>query len=337
MPPTLRDVAAAAGVSIRTVSNVVNGYAAVSDELRTRVQATLDELGYRPNLLARSLRQGRSNLVALVLPQLDNPYFAELTRAIVEEGNARGLTVMIDQTDGDAERERDLVLRADHSALFDGLIVSPLGLTDKQLSEIPDSLAVVFLGEDSHPKFDHVLVDNEAAARQATEHLISQGRRRICAVGIDPAAPTATALTRLNGYRAALEAARLRFDPALVIPVPHFTRAEGAAAMHAAWRLPERPDALFCFNDLLALGALRAAHDLGIALPDQLAVVGFDGTDESRYSSPTLTTISPDKHWIATAALDRLTQRIMGDTPGPVRVLAPWQLLVRESSARPTR
>jgi DNA-binding LacI/PurR family transcriptional regulator len=334
VPTTLRDVAAAAGVSIRTVSNVVNGYAAVSDEKRQRVQAALDELGYRPNLVARSLKQGRSNLVALVLPELDNPYFAELTRAIVEEGNARGLTVMIDQTDGDPERERDLVLRANRSALFDGLIVSPLGLTDEQLREIPASHAVVFLGEDNHPKFDHVLIDNEAAARAATEHLIEQGCRRICAVGVDPESSKSTALTRLAGYRAALEAAGIEYNPALVVRVPQFKRREGAAALHAVWQSDERPDGMFCFSDLLAVGALRTARELGIDVPDQLAIAGFDDIDEGQYSSPPLTTVSPNKRWIARTALDHLTSRISGTPNDPAKVLAPWRLIVRESSLR---
>ncbi|NEE04636.1 LacI family DNA-binding transcriptional regulator [Phytoactinopolyspora halotolerans] len=334
MPPTLRDVAAAAGVSIRTVSNVVNGYAAVSDELRTRVQTALDELGYRPNLLARSLKQGRSNLIALVLPELDNPYFAELTRAIVEDGTARGFTVMIDQTSGDPERERDLVLRADRSALFDGLIVSPLGLTDEQLREIPASHAVVFLGEDDHPKFDHVRIDNHAAAQAATAHLIAQGCRRICAVGVHPSISRGTTTTRLEGYRAALAAAGIPFDPALVLPTARFTRDEGAAAMHAAWKLSEPPDGLFCFSDLLALGALRAAHDLGVRVPEELAIVGFDDIEDGRYSMPSLSTVSPDKRWIAQTALDKLTERIDSGQTDAATVIAPWDLQVRESSQR---
>ncbi|WP_129664124.1 LacI family DNA-binding transcriptional regulator [Phytoactinopolyspora endophytica] len=335
MPPTLRDVAAAAGVSIRTVSNVVNGYAAVSEELRVRVQAALDELGYRPNLLARSLKQGRSNLVALVLPELDNPYFAELTRAMVEEGTRRGFTVMIDQTNGDPERERDLVLRADRTALFDGLIVSPLGLSDEQFHEIPTSHAVVFLGEDDHPKFDHVRIDNSAAAQAATAHLIGQGCRRVAALGVHPTVSHSTAVTRLDGYRAALAEAGMPFDPDLVIPADRFTRDEGAAAMHAAWKLDDPPDGLFCFSDLLALGALRTAHELGIAVPGQLAIIGFDDIDDGRFSTPTLSTISPDKRWIATAALDSLTQRIAGEATEPSTIIAPWELLVRESSQRP--
>ena len=127
----LRDVAELAGVSIRTVSNVVNGYAPVSDATRRRVEAAVEQIGYRPNVLARNLRRGRSGLLALVVPELDVPYFAELARAVISQARGQGFTVVVDQTDGEPERERELVLSGSRAALFDGVILSPVALSQK--------------------------------------------------------------------------------------------------------------------------------------------------------------------------------------------------------------
>src|SRR5436189_2688565 len=187
MAPTLREVAARAGVSIRTASNVVNEFARVAPETRARVQRVLDELGYSPNAAARTLRRGRSGLIALVLPELDIPYFAELTRAVIAEAARHRYTVVIDQTDGDRLRERELIMRGSRAALFDGLIFSPLGLGGSDLRDRTSTAPVVLLGErivDSG--LDHVMIDNVAASRAATRHLLELGRRRIAVIGDQP-------------------------------------------------------------------------------------------------------------------------------------------------------
>src|SRR6185312_4564234 len=136
-----------AGVSVRTVSNVVNNYVYVAEETRTRVQAAIDELGYRPNLLARNLKLGRSGIIGLVVPELDVPYFAELARLVVQEARAAGYTVLIDQTDGDERRELELVTEDPRGVSFDGMIVSPLSLTAEQFEARRTTAPVLLLGE----------------------------------------------------------------------------------------------------------------------------------------------------------------------------------------------
>jgi DNA-binding LacI/PurR family transcriptional regulator len=253
---TLRDVARRAGVSIRTVSNVVNASVPVSDELRIRVEVALEELDYRPNLVARNLRHGRTGMLALVVPELDVPYFAELAREII------------------------------------------------------------------------------TAAREATAHLAAMGCRRIAAIGDQPYSTGETAQLRTIGYRQALERAGLSIDESLIVSTPHFHRGFGAQAMRQLLALPEPPDAVFCYNDLLAIGAMHALTERGVRVPDDVAVVGVDGIQEGEYSSPTLTTIAPDKAALARTAVGTLVAVIEGTAPPPSHAKAPYRLVVRGSTAR---
>lgn len=339
MSPTLREVAARAGVSIRTVSNVVNDFPHVAPHTRAHVQQVLDEMGYQPNAAARLLRRGRTGMIALVLPELDVPYFAELTRAVIEQAAARGYTVVIDQTDGDPARERDLVMRGNRAALFDGLIFNPLALGDADLRNRPVKQPVVLLGErilDSG--MDHVMIDNVAAAHLATTHLVEIGRRRIAAIGHQPDVNRQTALLRTDGYRQALTDAGIPSDPELIRQTPFFHRADGAEAMRQLLDLPRPPDAVFCYNDLLALGALRTALRSGVRVPEDLAIIGFDDIEDGRYSTPSLTTISPDKTEIARLAVDLLMRRLDGDEAPPAQLNTHFTLSIRESTAgRPER
>jgi DNA-binding LacI/PurR family transcriptional regulator len=330
---SLKHVAALAGVSVKTVSNVVNGYAHVTERTRVRVQQAIAELNYRPNLAARQLRQGRSDVIALALPALDLPYFAELARSVIRCAEVRGWTVLIDQTDGLVEREQ-LVLDGIRGRLIDGLIFSPIALGAADLERRRDTTPLVLLGERVFDgPADHVAIDNIAAARAATAHLIGLGRRRIAAIGDQPLPTSQTAHLRLRGFREALAEAGLPAPPEWTAAVDHYHRGDGAAAMRRLLELPDPPDAVFCFNDLLALGALREAYDQDVRVPEDLAVVGWDDIEDGRYSTPTLTTVSPDKQQIASVAVDFLAARLGADSGPPHEVTAPFTLAVRESTA----
>ena len=196
----LKDVASRAGVSRATVSNVVNGHANVSAATRAKVHSAIDELNYRPNMAARNLRRGRSGLIALAVPELDIPYFAELAAHLVTAAERLGWTVLVDQTGGDNERER-LVLDGFRSQLIDGLIISPLATGRHDLVARRDTTPLVLLGERVYDgPADHVSIDNVAAARAATEHLLQGGRRRIAAIGEQRRPSSGTARLRLQGY-----------------------------------------------------------------------------------------------------------------------------------------
>jgi DNA-binding LacI/PurR family transcriptional regulator len=338
----LSDVAGRAGVSVKTVSNVVHGYAHVRPETRARVQQIIDELGYQPNLTARGLRQGRTGLVALAVPILSQPYFAELASAVVAEAAELGWTVLVDQTDGKPEREREAAAGL-RGHLIDGLILSPVSLEVGELSRSQADIPLVLLGERDGPGLvDHVGVDNVAAASAATAHLLGRGGRRVAAIGLQGPEHSASgvAALRRRGYETTLVDAGHRVDPVLAPQVDGYGRAHGAAAMRTLLDLRDPPDAVFCFNDTLALGALRTLADRGVRVPQDVAVVGFDDIEETRYSVPTLTTMAPDKRAIARAAVRLLAERIDGPSdlvdPLPPRdIRIPHQLVVRESTAAP--
>jgi LacI family repressor for deo operon, udp, cdd, tsx, nupC, and nupG len=332
---TLRDVAELAGVSSRTVSNVVNGYANVTERTRERVQRAVDELGYRPNVLARNLAQGRSGQIALVVPYLDTPYFSELLQSVIRAARARGYNVLIDQTDGDPEHERAFIAHGSRRLLFDGVIFSPLGLDQQALADRDPALPLVILGErTSDGGFDHIGIDDVAASRLATDHLLDLGRQRIAAIGDQPYATGEAAQRRTRGFRLAHSARGLTPAEDLIISTPRFNRPDGAQAMAHLLDLAEPPDAVFCYSDLVALGAIRTIVSRGLRVPEDVAVIGYDDIEDGRYSNPTVTTISPDKEMIATTAVDRLLLRIASDTPPPgLEVRAPHRLIVRESTA----
>ena len=329
----LKDVAERAGVSVKTVSNVVNGYVHVRPNTRARVEQALAELNYRPNLSARNLRLGRTGVIALAIPELDQPYFAELARYVVAAAARHRWTVLIDQTEGALEQERT-VAAGIRDQLIDGLIISPLALSAADLAADFDGTPMVLLGERvDHGPADHVVVDNVAAAREMTGHLAALGRRRIAAIGAQRSPEGASARLRLLGYREALAEAGLDHDAGLVAPARAWHRADGAAAMRSLLEADPRPDAVFCFNDTLALGALRALAEAGLRVPEDVAVAGFDDIEDGRFSTPTLTTVAPDKAGIAQLAVELLAGRLdHGTNASPREVSAGHRLVLRESS-----
>ena len=289
MAVRLQDVADHAGVSVKTVSNVVHGHPSVSRPMRTKVQASIEALGYVPNVSARSLRTGRSGLIGLAVPRVSDPYFSEVAAAVIDAAARRGLSVLVEQTGGDAVRENDVLLGR-RPTIVDGLIFSPIAVTQAALDEASPASPLVLLGEHlMASQRSRVAVDNVAASAQAVGHLLDIGRRRIAAVGAKRGSTAATAELRLAGYRRALTEADLELDPALEVATTHFTRAEGIRAVEALIASGTSFDALFCFNDLLALGAIEALQQRGRAVPADVAVMGFDDIDEGRHTSPDLT------------------------------------------------
>lgn len=216
MGATLHDVAKLAGVSIKTVSNVVNSQAGASDETRERVHRVIAELGYRPNLSARTLRSGRSGVIGLIVPELSLSYFAQLADAVIARADERGLVVQIEQTGGVLDRERG-VLASPRVQLADGLLFAPMGLAQHPAQPPLSKLPLVVLGERVfNGPVDHVSMQNADVARAATETLIAAGRRRIAVIGAHPGEVPGTATHRLEGYRGALTAAGAAIDERLI-------------------------------------------------------------------------------------------------------------------------
>ncbi|NEB81681.1 LacI family transcriptional regulator [Streptomyces sp. SID14478] len=334
MRVSLKDVAERAGVSIKTVSNVVNNYQHVTPAMRARVQQAIDELGYRPNLTARHLRKGRTGIIALALPELGNPYFAELAGAVIDAAAEHDVTVLLDHTRGEREQEL-LVSQGFRARVIDGLILSPLELEAEDLrGRDGDDVPLVLLGEREYDvPYDHIAIDNVAAARDAVRHLLGRGRTRIAYLGERTDSANQPAHLRLAGWRAELTDAGLPAPDTLVGSTGGWDRGDGAEAMAKMLDSGVRPDAVFAYNDLVAIGAMRVLHERGLRVPWDVAVVGFDDIAEGRFGAVTLTTISPDKQAIARLAVRSLLDRL--DRPEELsgrELTAEYRLIEREST-----
>jgi DNA-binding LacI/PurR family transcriptional regulator len=332
MSATMRDVARLAGVSVKTVSNVVNDFPHVSVATRARVVAAITELGYQMNFSARNLSRGRTGMIALAVPELRLPYFAELTDEVIVAAAARGFTVLVEQTGGVHERELE-VLRSDRRRMTDGLILSPLGLRAGDAPRLEVGYPLVLLGERAlHGNVHHVAMSNVAGARAVTEHLLARGRRRIALIGAYDARGPGAGSLRTQGFLAALAAAGLRHDPSRTGEALDWTRATGADAMRRVLARGVEFDAIFGLNDVLALGAMRVLFERGLRVPEDVAVAGFDDIEDGRYARPSLTTVQPGRSEIAKVAVGLLLDRIAGAPSAGEEVVVAHQLIVREST-----
>jgi len=334
MRVNLKDVATQAGVSIQTVSNVVNGkHAHVGDDARQRVLAAIDALGYRPNVAARSLRRGRVGIIALAIPDLANPYYSEIGAAIIAEAALRSYTVLLDNTRFERASE-SLAAGGLLPHAIDGVILEPHSVRLEDLEPRHHAVPIVLLGENLRDApYDRVVIDNVAAAQVATRHLLDLGRRRIAAIGIDPRKTQGAAVLRLEGFTSAITEAGRLVDPRLLVHGGHWHRQNGAQAMRALLALDDPPDAVFCFNDLLALGAMWAAQEAGYRIPDDIAVVGFDDIEDGHFATPSLSTIDPDKAGLGHLAVSLLMDRMAGQRTGPPEwIRLPFQLRARKST-----
>jgi DNA-binding LacI/PurR family transcriptional regulator len=329
---TLQDVADHAGVSMKTVSNVVNDYQHISAPMRERVQSAIDELGYRPNRSGRSLATGRSSMIGLAIPDLRRPYFAELAHVFARVAKVRGYGLLLIETGGTAEGER-AVLDDREAGFVDGLVIHPQSLTAAELDAVRGGASIVFLGEDPQPAgSDQVAVDNVAGARAAVAHLVAMGRSRIGFLGHEREDVSRTSALRLEGYRLGLADAGLPYDAALLVPRGAGDALGAEEALTGALDGGLEVDALLCREDLAAIGALRALGRRGIAVPDDVAVVGWDAIELGASVVPSLTSVAPDTRELAERTLDLLLQRLVGDEEPGRHVTVGHRLVLRESA-----
>jgi LacI family transcriptional regulator len=333
--PTIRDVAARAGVSFKTVSRVVNDEPGVSPGITGRVRQAIDELGFRPNVGARVLRRAnaRTASIGLLLDDVANPYAASVQRAVEDVALARGVVVFSASTDEDPERER--MLAATFTARrADGLILIPAGDDQSHLAaEVRAGTAVVCVDrEPRNLEVDAVVATNAAGASEGVRHLIAAGHTRIGYLG--DRSTIRTARHRLAGYRAALDEAGVPHDPSLVAQ-----DLSGAAlaerAVHALFRRANAPTALFSAQNMVTVGAVRALHHLG--LQRLVGLVGFDDFLTADLLSPGITVVAQDPVRIGRTAADLLFARMAGEAAAPTTHAVPTELIPRGSGELPPR
>lgn len=329
---TLADVAAAAGVSAKTVSNVMLGRGRVAEATRQRVIETARSLDYVPNQAGRGLSSGRTGRVAIVIPMLYQPYFAEVAEGLILALGERGYTTTL-RIAPDAAAERDAATGVTTRDV-DGVVLCPHHLSDELLAgrELPHPL--VQLGGAPNGRTDCVVMGEREGAYEVTRHLLDQGCRRIALVWNGPATVEPHG-SRFHGFRAALADRGLAPDPALYAYGSDWDRRmSGYEAMVSLLRSGSRFDGALCINDALAVGAMRALRSHGRRIPQDVAVTGFDDTAEGAFTTPSLTTVNPRKGEMVEQAVRMLTERMTG-YDGPLReVRTGADLVVRASSLR---
>lgn len=336
----MRDVARLAGVSEKTVSNVVNDHPYVRPATRARVTQAIAELGYRPNLSARGLRSGRTGVIGLAVPALRENYFAELADSVIHAAEDHGLSVLVEQTGGDREKEL-IAVTGGRRRFTDGLLLSPMGLgqSDAYLLDVPFPL--VLLGERIFGgPTDHVAMHNTSAAEAAVRHLFDRGRRKVAVVGATGTdlSDASSASLRVRGYQRALAAAGIAFDPRLVRETSGWNREAGATATHQLVASGADFDAVFALNDTLGLGVLRALDEEGLDVPGDVAVIGFDNVEEARFAVPSLSSVDTGRDEIASVAVRLLIERISAKgQPRAPRTVKPEFAVVERESTGPLR
>lgn len=327
----MKDVAALAGVSVKTVSRVVNHEPHTRPDVVARVRAAIDELGWRPNRSARALRTGRTGTVGIAVAELRRPYLATLVEELVNEAQRQGLAAVVEPTHRDPGRTA-AVLGA-RGRLFDGVVHVGAhdGTVDGALGDRP---VVVVQGGRIRSQVDHVDEDVVSAAALIARHLAVMGSARPVLLGPD----RAHSGEETDAVSAVLTAALLAvgIDAARVPQIAIAADGDRRAGFDAAQRaLTERPDldALVCVSDEVALGAMAALASAGVAIPDDVSVVGYDNLADGEFSTPSLTTIDPGPGRLARAALELFTDRLRGHAPADGReVVLPVELVRREST-----
>lgn len=328
---SIKDVARRANVSISTVSHVVNATRFVSESSREQVQAAIRELGYVPSAVARSLKSNSTKTLGMLIPNCTNPYFAEIVRSVEDHCFGAGYTLILCNTD-DEPRRQSVYLQVLSEKRIDGLIIISTG-NDSELLALVEGLTIptVLLDREiNHVQCDLVETAHVQGAMMATEHLIALGHKRIACIG--GPADLNSSIQRIQGWRNALSNAGLSDEAAQLVWHSDFTSQGGFDAMKQVLQSPVKPTAVFVCNDLMGIGALSAAHEAGIRIPQDLSVVGFDDIELAHFTSPPLTTIVQPKQRMGVMAVDMLLERIQSKRQQAKQVLLQPSLVVRASS-----
>lgn len=323
---TIAHVARRAGVSPTTVSHVLSGKRVVGEATRATVIDAIQKLGYRPNHVARNLRTRRSHMIAVVVPDITNPFYAVLTRGLADAVDAAGYGTYVCNTDGQHDRERKFFEDVmDRGA--DGIVFAS-GETASEVTFGPAdyNTPIICIGDHlDHPRCDAVIPDDEAGSQAAGAFLAERGYRRIGMIQ----GPPRYGVQRTAGFRTAMRDAK-RKVPSQLLVRGDWTRKGGYQAMQTLMELAKPPDAVFCANDLMAIGALDVAHERGLEVPADLAIVGFDDVDAATIVSPTLTTVRNPAYEAGRTAGDLLMSRMSGRYSGTGRtVVLPCSLVPR--------
>jgi LacI family transcriptional regulator, galactose operon repressor len=334
---TIKEIAKTAGVSIGTVSNVLNGLPSVREQARERVLKAIEELGYQPSMLGRALRKDKTNMIVMIVPDITNPFFPGAVRGAEDIAFQHGYRLVLCNSDNDFAKET-IYVREMQTYRPTGLIIVPADL-NKGVDEVKAyskaGAGVVYLDR-IPPKWrgDSVTSAHEQGAFAATRHLIELGHEHIATIA-GPVTSTSS-LARLEGYRRAMRSARLPV-PRNYIHESEFNKAAGHTKAALLLRTIPRPTAIFAANDLIALGVLAAIREANLKCPDDISVVGYDNLDESDETVPTLTTVEQFAYQLGAKAAEVVANRSRRKAGVAQQVVLPPELRIKESTAPPNR
>lgn len=328
MAITIRDVARRAGVSVATVSRVLNNSGPVAEDTRRRIAEVAKELRYTPNSTARSLSTQRTSAIGVLLPEIYGEFFSEVIRGVDQAARREGYHVLVSSSHSNHE-EIETALRAMRGRV-DGLILLAADVVvDQLLMNLPSHLPLVLLNADPHhTPYDTLIIDNYGGARAVVEHLLELGHRRIGL--IRGAERNHDARERARGYVDALRGKGLEVDSSLIV-AGDFTESGGYRAARELLEMEMRPTAVFASNDSMAIGTLSAAEEAGLEVPEDLAVVGFDDVPIAQYVSPPLTTVRVAIAELGARAVTRLLESIRVEQGAVVREVLQTEVVVRRS------
>ncbi len=330
----MRDVAEHAGVSATTVSHVLNETRPVSDKLRRRVLAAIDELGYQPNALARSLRRKQTHTIGIIVPDSANPFFAEVARGVEDTSFEQDYSVVLCNSDDDLDKER-LYANVLAKKQVDGILFLSTGKSPEHIQALQARGMPLVIVDQEVPgvTVDSVLIDNAWGGWLATHHLVELGHRRIgCITGPSNITPSAH---RITGYLKAVRESGIPVDETLIVK-GDFQHESGYLVARQLLAMNDPPTAIFACNDLMAVGAISAALELGRQVPADLSIVGFDDVRLASFANPPLTTIVQPKYEMGMLATTMLLERIHERDMPARQVVLETSLLIRQSTAPPS-
>ena len=329
----IKDIAARAGVSIATVSHALRKPERVSEVTRKKVLAAADEVGYTRNNLAASLRTSRSGNIVAIIPDVADGHNAGIIKAIEKVAHSRGYSVLLGDTQGSEKREREFAAMT-RSRQADGIILMshrlPFDLSENfSVTDLPPLVnGCEFTGVDGVPE---IAIDDRQAAVDATTHLIGYGHRKIAVITGDM--HTTSSRKRLEGFRSAMGDAKLEVDEQWVV-YGEYSAGCGETAANTLLVRKDRPTAIFCFSDEIAMGCMYSLRQHGFRVPEDVSVIGFDDIPSARYLAPSLTTVAQPQDDIGATCATILLDLIDGKKPAKLHHILPHRLVLRESTRR---
>ncbi len=339
MTITIKDIAKRAGVSHSTVSRALRGSQLISSETSDRIRQTALELGYHPSAAARSLKTHSTRVLGVLVSNIDDPFFSEILQGIEDTARSADYNLFIAASQRDPQREHKIIQSMmEHRT--DGVIICSTPFSEQQgLELLANGGPIVVVNNQAAEVYRYSIYhDDVDGSRQVTRHLIDLGHRKIAYLG--NALSGRTTMDRLDGFQQEMQAAGLPIPDGYIYQAPGGDPESGQAALSYLLDLPERPTAIFCFNDMMAIGLLQGLHAAGLHAPRDCSVAGFDNIKFSAYTNPPLTTFDQPKRYIGTEAA-RLLMSLL-EAPAEARALGgpkvqilKGRLLVRESTAPP--